>query len=134
MKSLEEFLALNDVLQAENTALKTERDTLKAQLSQHVPGPAGGVSVADVAALTAERDTLKAEVVTLKAEVATAKAAQTDFDGKVTMKVAEGLAKHGIRTEGVGTNHKPNGSMADELNKLVKRANERAKSHHPTQP
>lgn len=133
MKPLEQLLA-------QITALESENASLKAQLAQHGPGPAGGVSVADVAALTTERDALKAEVGTLRAandtlarEVNTLKAAQADFDGKVAMQVAQGLVKHGIRTEGVGTNHKANGS-ADELNNLVKRANARAKNHMPSQP
>jgi hypothetical protein len=92
-----------------------------------------------VAALTAERDALKSEATTLKAanealarEVNTLKAAQTDFDGKVAAQVAQGLVKHGIRTEGVGTNHKANGG--DDLAKLVKRASEKAKAYHPAQP
>lgn len=127
MKTLEQLLAQVTELEGKVTALTGERDaavtalaTAKTEHKSALDAETGKVT-----ALTAERDTLKAEVVTLKAEVATAKAAQTDFDGKVAMKVAEGLAKHGIRTEGVGTDHKANGGGTD-ADKLIAKATARA--------
>lgn len=126
MKTLDELLAQLDSLETENAALK-------AQLAQHGAGPAVGVSKADVAVLTAERDLLKTTNETLAREVSTLKAAQADFDGKASLMLAEELSKHGIRKVGVATNHSKAGSDDDGA-ELTKKAGQRAKAHMPNHP
>lgn len=119
MKTLDEILA-------EFTALETENANLREQLAAGSPTHAG--NPAQLAALTAERDALKAEVGTLKQEVTTLKANQTEFDRNV----AAAVARHGIATVGIGTSHsKASGATADDVNKLIKRAEQRAKAHMP---
>lgn len=117
MKTLEQLLAHLTDLEAENAALK-------AQIAQHGPGPTGGVSAADVTALTAERDTLKAENLTLQQEVATLKQAQGNFD----LRLAEELCKLGIRKTGIPTNHR---AADDEGTALTKKASVRIRNHMP---